>query len=134
MQIQAVVDADVFPTTIETLRSGEAACQVEALYVCGNACRGGTDKVIRYLCELGLIPAVCGFLNSHDSSIIQRSLETLDSVLRVEGEKAAGQIRSCGGLDAITSLQQHAESSVSNPAARLLKDYFAGRKRRSPRS
>ena len=69
-QIQAVIDANLFPVLIEILQKSEFKTRKEAAWAITNATSGGTPDQIRYLVEQGCIPPLCELLTVMDAKIV----------------------------------------------------------------
>ncbi|EGG23005.1 hypothetical protein DFA_05135 [Cavenderia fasciculata] len=57
-QIQQVIDSGILPTVVEHLLTDTAAVKKEAIWAISNACCGSSAEQIKYLVEIGSIPAL----------------------------------------------------------------------------
>ncbi|KAG8142985.1 hypothetical protein E2320_000284 [Naja naja] len=133
-QIQAVIDANIFPVLIEILQKAEFRTRKEAAWAITNATSGGTPEQIKYLVNLGCIKPLCDLLTVMDSKIVQVALNGLENILRL-GEQEAKQsgtginpycslIEEAYGLDKIEFLQSHENQEIYQKAFDLYEHYF----------
>ncbi|KAB0390759.1 hypothetical protein E2I00_003751 [Balaenoptera physalus] len=100
-QIQAVIDANIFPVLIEILQKAEFRTRKEAAWAITNATSGGTPEQIRYLVSLGCIKPLCDLLTVMDSKIVQVALNGLENILRLgeqEGKRSGSGVNPYCGL------------------------------------
>lgn len=83
LQLQAVIDANIFPVLIEILGKAEFKTRKEAAWAITNATSGGTPDQIRYLVDQGCIGPLCDLLTVMDSKIVQVALNGLENILRL---------------------------------------------------
>lgn len=81
-QIQAVIDAKIFPILINILRGAEYKTRKEAAWAVTNATSGGTAEQIKYLVSIGCIPPMCDLLTVKDTNIVQVALSGLENILK----------------------------------------------------
>lgn len=81
-QIQAIIDANIFPTLINILRTAEYKTRKEAAWAVTNSTSGGTSDQIKYLVSVGCIPPMCDLLTVMDANIVQVSLNGLENILK----------------------------------------------------
>ncbi|OXB61937.1 hypothetical protein ASZ78_013982, partial [Callipepla squamata] len=133
-QIQAVIDANIFPILIEILQKAEFRTRKEAAWAITNATSGGTPEQIRYLVALGCTKPLCDLLTVMDSKIVQVALNGLENILRL-GEQESKQngmginpycalIEEAYGLDKIEFLQRHENQEIYQKAFELIEHYF----------
>ena len=127
-QIQAVIDAEIFPQVLIMLSSAcDEAPDVkkEMYYVCTNALAEGDNAQIQYLIDQGVIQQLCGGLFLKDSKILIVLLDGLESILKY-GERAGTLeqitkiIGDCGGVEQIKALQNNENEDVFEVAFRIL--------------
>merc|ERR1712098_846652 len=92
-QIQAVIDANIFPVLIDIQSKAEFKTRKEAAWAITNASSGGTAEQIRFLVQQGCIPPLCDLLTVMDSKIVQVALNGLENILRL-GEQ---EVKTSGG-------------------------------------
>eukprot|EP00253_Pinus_taeda_P023799 PITA_23799 len=134
-QVQAVINAKIFPPLIFLLANAEFDIKKEAAWAVSNATAGGDDEQINYLASQGCIQPLCDLLTCPDARIITVCLEGLENILRVgEADKNLGVtevnayatlIEEAGGLDKIEDLQSHENGEVYEKAVRILENYLA---------
>lgn len=133
-QIQAVIDANIFPVLIEILQKAEFRTIKEATWAITNATSGGTPEQISYLVALGCTKPLCDLLTVMDSKIVQVALNGLENILR-HGEQESKQngigvnpycarIEEAYGLDKIEILQSHENQEIYQKAFDLIEHYF----------
>ena len=81
-QIQAALDAQIFPPLIDLLTHGEFDIKKEAAWALSNATSGGSSQQIRTLVELGSIKPLCDLLDAKDTRILSVALEGLENILQ----------------------------------------------------
>ena len=127
MEIQQVIDAEIFPKLINMLSPAhnEAVIVKQQIYfVITDACTGATNDQIHYLIDQGVIQVLCGALDMK-SKFLKVLLEGLESLLLFEdGEKVMKIIQDCGGVERIKALQQHKQEEVHQKAHSILETYW----------
>jgi len=137
-QIQAVIDSgggDTFYKLIEVLKTNDFDVQKEACWAIANATSGGTEQQILQIAMAGAIPPMCAMLNSHDAKIVQVALEGLENILKAAGSfsdkqhtKTLDQVvevfHITGGINAIESLQSHANQHIYERANSMMAQFF----------
>lgn len=103
-QIQAVIDAKIFPILINILRGAEYKTRKEAAWAVTNATSGGTAEQIKYLVSIGCIPPMCDLLTVMDTNIVQVAISGLENILK-SGDQSyqkpnpyAVQVEECYGM------------------------------------
>ena len=126
-QIQAVIDAEIFPKLLIMLSpvcNETVDIRKEIYYVCTNALAGGNDAQVQYLIEHSVIQQLCGGLDV-DSNFLTVLLEGLESILKY-GERTGTLkevtkiIEDCGGLARIEELKHHRKEAVCEITLRIL--------------
>lgn len=102
--IQAVIDANLIPTVIMFLGSGEHEVRKEACWAIANATTGGSSQQIYYLVEQGCIRPLCDLLDSVDRRIVVVALEALENIL--EASKLNPNVVELVRLEAENSLKK----------------------------
>ena len=137
-QIQAVIQAGFLPNMLEMIRDGSFEVKKEVTWAISNLCSGGTDDQIRYLMSQGFMDPICALLTSHDSKLVQITLEALQKIMAIgevdaENDSTPGaanryalMMESNGGVDALEELQSHAHAAIYKKATDLLDMYFEG--------
>eukprot|EP00179_Madagascaria_erythrocladioides_P001573 CAMPEP_0198318622 /NCGR_PEP_ID=MMETSP1450-20131203/7911_1 /TAXON_ID=753684 ORGANISM="Madagascaria erythrocladiodes, Strain CCMP3234" /NCGR_SAMPLE_ID=MMETSP1450 /ASSEMBLY_ACC=CAM_ASM_001115 /LENGTH=593 /DNA_ID=CAMNT_0044021941 /DNA_START=42 /DNA_END=1824 /DNA_ORIENTATION=- len=131
-QIQAVIEAGIFPPLLQLLAGGEFEIKKEAAWVVSNATSGGTGGQIAYLVQSNCIPPLCELLEAPDAKIVTVALEGIEHILKngateanyESGSRYSELVESCGGLDKIEELQNHANSTIYEKAVAILESYF----------
>ena len=124
-QIQAVIDANLFPKLMEIISSqnGEES-KKEAFWAFSYALDGGTCDQIQYLVELGVIMPFCDALTSFDPSTLCMLLYGLEAIFKNAAEKdnldeITAIIEGCEGIDNLESLLEHSNKDVVDAALRV---------------
>jgi hypothetical protein len=134
-QIEQVLRANLVPSLVQLMRTGEFDIKKEACWALSNATSGGRAEHLRYLVEQGALPALCDLLSSHDAKIVKVALEAVENLLKVgkkdaerSGQKNAyaGLVEECGGLDKLEALQEHEAEDIYHRSQDLLRVYFGG--------
>eukprot|EP00967_Tisochrysis_lutea_P121942 scaffold201384_cov18-Tisochrysis_lutea.AAC.1 len=81
-QIQAVIDANLFPPLINMLSVAEFDIKKEAAWAISNATSGGSAEQIRQLVSYNCIRPLCELLTVNDVRIITVALEGLENILK----------------------------------------------------
>ncbi|KAM8999616.1 LOW QUALITY PROTEIN: importin subunit alpha-7-like [Sarcophilus harrisii] len=124
-QIQAVIDANIFPVLIEILQKAEFRTRKEAAWAITNATSGGIPEQIRYLVTLGCIKPLCDLLTLMDSKIVQVALNGLENMRMGTGANPyCGLIEEAYGLDKIEFLQSNENQEIYQKAFDLIEHYF----------
>lgn len=120
-QIQAVIDAAIFPKLFEILKSSPVDLQKQATYaVCNAAGAGGaTIEQVWYLINEGVIPLLCSLLsNEQIQSFGAVTLAGLSAILKIG--KMSGKFEdvirmsfNCDCMDRIKELQNHEDFEIS---------------------
>jgi len=131
LQIQAVIDAEIFPKLFSMLspRNGEAVnVKDEIYYVCKNALQGGNGFQIQYLMDQGVIQQLCDALDVN-STVLTVLLDGLKALLSY-GEQSntlkeiTETIEKSVGVENIKSLQYHTSEDIQQRALNLLETYW----------
>lgn len=86
--LQAVLDANIFPILIELMNKAEFKTRKEAAWAITNATSGGTPDQIRYLVDQNCIGPLCDLLTVMDIKIVQVALNGLENILRLGDQDA----------------------------------------------
>uniref|UniRef100_F6PKL1 Importin subunit alpha n=2 Tax=Ciona intestinalis TaxID=7719 RepID=F6PKL1_CIOIN len=128
-QIQAIIDAHLIPILIALLMKGDYKTQKEACWAITNYTSGASIEQLVYLANNDVIPALCCLLEVKEPKILQVCLDGITNML-VTAEKV-GEIEamccaleSCGGVDHIEHLQQHANETVYSMALNIIDRFF----------
>lgn len=81
-QVQAVIDANIFPALIDICTHSEFKTRKEVAWAITNATSGGTAEQIKYLVSAGCIQPMCELLTVMDTKIVQVALSGLDNILK----------------------------------------------------
>ncbi|KAG5498625.1 hypothetical protein JKF63_02911 [Porcisia hertigi] len=133
-QIEALVNANIFIPIMECLCAPELDVKKEAVWTIANVAFCGSAVQLKYLVNIGVIPALCETLRTYDPKIVTVALEAVQCFLQAgEDEKMSGsteeniiakQVMECGGIDSIEHLQTHADKNVYNIALQILESFF----------
>jgi hypothetical protein len=137
-QVQAVIDADIFPKLIHILSYADLKVKREACWALCNATsyfREAPNQV-RYFVQQGCIKPLCDLLNSTDIKMTLVSLGGLANILEVGELDAMSHeqeinpyslmVEECGGLDALSNLQLHANIKIYDESKAIIDKYFGG--------
>ncbi len=127
-QIQAMIDAAIFPKLIELMKSSDLDdVQREAAETVHNAIVGGSEEQVWYLIHEGVIPVLCSLL--HDDHIDLLGIEALSKILKVG--KKIGRLEDvirivldCNGKEKLEKLRKHKNSEISTCSKHILKNFF----------
>ncbi len=130
-QIQAVIDAAIFPKLFELIKSpSDLEVQKEAVVVVANATIGGTTEQIWYLINEGVIPVLCNILQDERIETLGKEiLLSLSNILNA-GEKRGkledviGMITDCDGKNKIEKLQDSKNYDISTRAEDIVGNFF----------
>ena len=123
-QIQAVIDAEIFPILFTMLSpDNNEAVEIknEMYYVFKNALEGGSDAQIQSLIDQEVIQQLCGGLDVDSKDILTVLLDGLKPILKY-GEKSdtlkeiSKIIEDCGGFEKIKALRHHTNEDVKSPS------------------
>ncbi|CAH2244192.1 jg7432 [Pararge aegeria aegeria] len=130
VQSRAVIDANIFPTLIDILRTAEFKTRKEAAWAITNATSGGTHQQINFLVQQGCIPPLCDLLTLTDTKTVQVALNGLDYILKA-GQSAdqrdnpyAVLLEECFGVDKIEFLQSHENLDIYQKSFEIIENYF----------
>lgn len=70
-QIQALINANIFPQLMVIMQTAEFKTRKEAAWAITNATSSGTHEQIHYLVQVGCVPPMCDFLTVVDSDIVK---------------------------------------------------------------
>jgi len=124
-QIQAVIDANLFPKLLEIFSSqNDVGLSREACNTCVNVLYKGTSNQCQYLIDLDIVERFCYELTSSDHKTVLLVLQGLEMVL-VEAEKddrifdkIADIIGGCERK--LQALLEHSNKEVAKTARRVL--------------
>ncbi len=128
-QLQAVIDAAIFPKLFELIRSSDLEVQVEAGHAVANATRGNENQVW-YLIHEGVIPVFCSLLQEeYLDSVGIEILFGLSKVLhagkkRGRLEDVIRMVLDCDGIERIKKLQNHENNGISTRSKKIVDTFF----------
>jgi len=137
-QIDAVMMANMFPPLINILRNDQAATAKEALWALSNALSGGSDNVILFLVQQGVLWPLLRFLKMGSApKIMIMSLESMERILECgqrQSEQQHGMnemldlVEECGALDALEELQgeETLDEDVYDKIVTMMATYWEG--------
>merc|ERR1711879_330204 len=122
-QIQAVLDAGIFPVVTSLITTGSLAVKKEAAWVVSNATTGGTPSQFQQLVDLNCIGALASLLSVHDDRLLTVVLEglvnfasqTLSRPTHTQVIKQIGKAR-----EDVETLSEHRTNNVRRLAGQLL--------------
>ncbi|XP_071511889.1 importin subunit alpha-5-like [Diadema antillarum] len=121
---------------ITVLNKGEPETAKDAVWLLRNMALDGNIDQIRYLVDVGTIPAICGVLTPEQVDFLKQSLKCIEVFLRIGQNDAAmsgkpnrnAQIMTaCGGLAKLQSLTKCQEEDIQplqTTISDLLSRYF----------
>ncbi|XP_065566330.1 importin subunit alpha-4-like isoform X2 [Artemia franciscana] len=129
---QGVADAQLLQFIVSHLDTVELQIQKTAASVVTNL----TSKMMyggrhsRYweaaLLRDGLVPHICRSLNVENSEVIKIILHSVHNLLLSHFERdVCLQIKKCGGIDKIQSLQKHEDTTINQLASKVIESYFS---------
>jgi hypothetical protein len=109
-QAGAVVDAGIIPTILKILVNeiSNEAMVVEACWVLSNVITTGSKDLVLDLIDLGVIPALCSQLESHNTTVQLNVLDALEVMLRASEEEdrpCRQAVEDSRGLENLKKLQ-----------------------------
>jgi len=133
LQIQALIDAAVFPAMIKLMSTGEFEIKREICWAISNAVSGGTPQQINYLVKCGCFKPLCEILQSSEAKVVLVALEAIENILRSghEVSSKAGQpnpytttLEEADGLDVLDDLQNHPNKDIYERAVRIMEQHY----------
>ncbi len=129
-QIQAMIDAAIFPKLIDKLKIEDIHIQKEVMRTISNTMRGGTSEQVWYLINEGVIPLLCKLLHVKNLLVVITVLEALKRMLIV-GKRNGGKLQAmisiltdCEGMKAIQQLQKHNDRQTQSLSKEIVKSFF----------
>jgi hypothetical protein len=128
-QIQSVIDAGLVPKLIRLMQEAAGDVQREASWAISNMTSGGTPDQLLYVVQQGALPALCSRLHVTGPRDLVVALEAIANIFRASRRDSFTSsvveiIHSVEGDDAIESLAQHADLSVSRKAQEVFDMYL----------
>ena len=132
LQIQAVIDAEIFPKLFIMLspaRNEVVEVKKEMYFVIANALTGAYDHQMKYLIDQGVIQQLCGGLLEIDPTVLTVLLDGLESILKYGEqtntlEEICNMIENCGGTGRLEALQHHNNEAIYQKVVHLLENYW----------
>lgn len=124
-QVCAIFDApDVLPAIVELALWDEVGVQKEALYTLCNLAMRGSKQQLCQLCNESVVASLCGSLDIEDGRVVIAILNGIDRIWSV-GCDAHTVIEKCGGIEAVSRLQDALNTEVSLKAGEILMKHFS---------
>lgn len=131
VQIQHVIDADLFPYVSKVLESGDFRAQKEAAWVVTNTTTSGTPEQIAAIIDnFGILKPFCDLLTSKEPRTIKVVLTGLTNLFLL-AEKLGDTQSLCiimeenGTLDKLEALQNHENEEIYKKVYVLIDTYFS---------
>ena len=134
-EIQAVIDANLFPTIARAMVEGEAEDQKEAARIVASATRGGTREQLFYLVDVvGVLDPLVVALMACDECVTLDALDAVTNILQAgeydKNEKShdhnrfVAMLEENGGVEKIEALQCHQSDTIYNAALTTLETFW----------
>jgi hypothetical protein len=132
-QIQAVINAGLFPSILQFLRRGDFKVSVECMWAISNLCHSENHQQCYYLATIKVFDFVfpISWMNGCHVDFITHMLSVIRSVFNaianihpdeLEGYKQS--FEEIGGIDAIEELQNHENAEIYEACYELIQTYF----------
>ncbi len=126
-QIQAMIDAAIFPKLLELMKASDLEVQREAAESVYNAIVGGSEEQVWYLIHEDVIPVLCSLLyDNHLDLLVMEALSKILKVGKKRGrlEDVIHMVLDCNGKEKLTKLRNHKNSEISTCSKDILKTFF----------
>lgn len=130
VQVQRVMETDIFALLAEVLEKGDFKSQKEAAWVITNTTTSGTpEQIIQLIDTFGILKPFCELLDAKDARTIKVVLTGLSNLFQLaeklgNSESFSMMIETNGTLDKLEALQQHENEEVYKMAYQLVDTYF----------
>ena len=133
-QIEAVIEANLFPDVISLLRSDDQEARKEAAWAICNATSHPDPQHVKYLVAQGCLKPLCDMLSSQDPETLEITLDSIDSILSVGQEEVRNgsslkneyliMLEDLNAINSIVSLQNHAIEDVFSKSKDIVEKYL----------
>lgn len=104
----------------------------ECIWCLTNSVSNATPEQLKVLIDLGTIEALCDILSQSDPRTMAIALEGIECSLKKAkteispkyADEIALRIEKCKGLNALESLETHANTFIYNKAIAIIEEYF----------
>ena len=139
--IQKVIDYDLIPLLIQSVKTETFDIAKEALWGLSNATDGGNDKQIQYMVNYGIIQVFCKFIKRYyidgngdggkSLRVLMVTLEGIENILAAgkrlslfKENKYVIYVKEYGGIDCLEQLQCIKDQSICDKAVEIVTRYF----------
>jgi len=124
-QIDAVIETNIFPGLIKTLKDDADDVKKEAAWAISNATSGGDKSVINYVVKLDILPVLCDALRTQNHKLLTVLLGITEKILEVGRREELNYVEdfvSYGGVDVIEKIRS--EGIDSEKADQIMSTYL----------
>lgn len=125
-QIQAVIDAAIFPKLLELLESEDGVIQNQVAKAVYCVIAFGRPDQAWYLVKEGVVPPLFRILRVEDVEVVMNALLGLKTILQIGKETRTlhNILSDCDGMKVIKQLQEHNDDKISTISKEILKTFF----------